>query len=254
MPTEPSVPPKPVSEVWRPELTRLPALNPGQRFFRWWARGFVRLVVFLFTRPKVTGLENFPRSGPALVVINHLGDADGVLGIAFWPVYTDPYAKIELIDLPVLGWIIEKYGVIWVHRGLPDRRALSAGLEGLRKGRIISIAPEGRESLIEALEGGTEGAAFLAWKANVPIVPVAITGTENWRIYGNMKRLKRTDVTLSVGKPFYLPVERDRKKVLEKGTRRIMEELARLLPVKYRGIYAYVGETDQKDPSEPIPN
>jgi 1-acyl-sn-glycerol-3-phosphate acyltransferase len=240
MPTVQSVPPKPVSEVWRPELTRLPALKAGQRFFRWWMRGFVRLVVFVVTRAKVTGLENFPRKGPALVVINHLGDADGVLGIAFWPVFTDPLAKIELIEIPRLGWLIEKYGVIWVHRGLPDRRALSSALEGLRKGRIISIAPEGRESPIGALEGGTEGAAFLARKANVPIVPVAITGTENWRIYGNMKRFKRTDVTLSVGEPFYLSTEGDRKKSLEDGTRRIMEALASMLPEQYRGIYAYV--------------
>ena len=242
MPNQQSIPPKPVSEVWRPELTRLPALKPGQRFSRWWMRGFVRLVVFAFTRARVTGLENFPRKGPALVVINHLGDADGVLGIAFWPVFTDPFAKIELIELPILGWLIELYGVIWVHRGLPDRRALSAALEGLRNGRIISIAPEGRESPIGALEGGTEGAAFLAWKANVPIVPVAITGTENWRIYGNMKRLRRTDVTLSVGEPFLLSAELDRKKALEAGTRRIMEELARLLPAQYRGIYAYVDD------------
>jgi 1-acyl-sn-glycerol-3-phosphate acyltransferase len=240
MPTVQSVPPKPVSEVWRPELTRLPALKAGQRFFRWWMRGFVRLVVFVVTRAKVTGLENFPRKGPALVVINHLGDADGVLGIAFWPVFTDPLAKIELIEIPRLGWLIEKYGVIWVHRGLPDRRALSSALEGLRKGRIISIAPEGRESPIGALEGGTEGAAFLARKANVPIVPVAITGTENWRIYGNMKRFKRTDVTLTVGEPFYLSTEGDRKKSLEDGTRRMMEALASMLPEQYRGIYAYV--------------
>jgi 1-acyl-sn-glycerol-3-phosphate acyltransferase len=203
-------------------------------------RGFVRLVVFVVTRAKVTGLENFPRKGPALVVINHLGDADGVLGIAFWPVFTDPLAKIELIEIPRLGWLIEKYGVIWVHRGLPDRRALSSALEGLRKGRIISIAPEGRESPIGALEGGTEGAAFLARKANVPIVPVAITGTENWRIYGNMKRFKRTDVTLTVGEPFYLSTEGDRKKSLEDGTRRMMEALASMLPEQYRGIYAYV--------------
>lgn len=242
MPKAPSLPPKPVSEVWRPELTRLPELKTRQRIYRRCMRAFVRLVVFLFTRATVKGLEKFPRKGPALVVINHLGDADGVLGIAFWPVFTDAFAKIELIDLPVLGWLIEMYGVIWVHRGLPDRRAISSGLEGFRKGRIISIAPEGRESLIGALEGGTEGAAFLAWKANVPIVPVAITGTENWRIYGNMKRLKRTDVSLEVGDPFYLDGELGRKEALQNGTRMIMEALARMLPVQYRGIYAYVEE------------
>jgi 1-acyl-sn-glycerol-3-phosphate acyltransferase len=247
MPPAPSLPPKPVSNIWRPEITHLPELKYFQKLFRWCIRLLVRLIVWIFTKPRVQGLEKFPRKGPALVVINHLGDADGVLGIAFWPVFTDPFAKIELFDLPLLGWIIEKYGVIWVHRGLPDRRAISAGLEGLHQGRIISIAPEGRESPLGALEGGTEGAAFLARKANVPIVPIAITGTENWRIYGNLKRLRRTDVTLTVGEPFYLVSETNRQAALAKGTRQIMETLARLLPKEYRGMYSYVDD-EKKDP------
>lgn len=210
-------------------------------------RWIVRIIVFLFTRIKVTGLDKFPRKGPALVVINHLGDADGLLGIAYWPVFTDPLAKIELFDLPLLGKIIDLFGVIWVHRGRPDRKALSAALEGLRLGRIISIAPEGRESLQGALEGGTEGAAFLARKAGVLVVPVALTGTENWRIYGNMRKLRRTDVTLTVGDAFYLPKENDRRTALEEGTRVIMEALARMLPVELRGVYGYVSEESREN-------
>jgi 1-acyl-sn-glycerol-3-phosphate acyltransferase len=240
MPEAQFLPPKPVSEVWRPELTRLPILKTWQRFFRYWMRGVVRVIVFLITRAIVTGLDKFPRNGPALVVINHLGDADGLVGIAYWPVFTDPLAKIELIDLPVLGKIIDLFGVIWVHRGRPDRKALGAALEGLRLGRIISIAPEGRESLQGALEGGTEGAAFLARKAGVMIVPVALTGTENWRIYGNMRKLRRTDITMTVGDAFYLPKVNDRRTGLDEGTRLIMEALARMLPVELRGVYSYV--------------
>jgi len=226
-------------------LTRLPSRSAFQRFFRWFMRGFCRLLLFLFTNLEISGLENYPENGPALVVINHLGDADGVLGVAYWPVFTDGFAKVELYDLPVLGKIIDWIGVIWVHRGQPDRRAITAALEGFRQGRIISIAPEGRESLTGALEGGTEGAAFLAWKAKVPIVPVAITGTYNDRLYHNMKHLKRTDVTMTVGKPFLLPDIRDRKLAMEDGTRRIMESLARLLPEELRGNYSYVNTVDE---------
>jgi 1-acyl-sn-glycerol-3-phosphate acyltransferase len=210
-------------------------------------RWIVRIIVFLFIRIKVTGLDKFPHKGPALVVINHLGDADGLLGIAYWPVFTDPLAKIELFDLPVLGKMIDLFGVIWVHRGRPDRKALSAALQGFRLGRIISIAPEGRESLQGALEGGTEGAAFLARKAGVLVVPVALTGTENWRIYGNMRKLRRTDVTLTVGDAFYLPKVNDRRTALEEGTRVIMEALARMLPVELRGVYGYVSEEPREN-------
>jgi len=246
MQTQRSNLPKPVSKTWRPELTGLPKLHAPQRFFRWFMHGFARMLVFFFTRTKILCIENYPAKGPALVVINHLGDADGALGVAFWPIFTDAFAKIELYDLPILGKIIHWIGVIWVHRGQPDRRAISAALEGFRKGRIISIAPEGRESITGALEGGTEGAAFLAWKANVPIVPVAITGTYNERLYHNMKRLKRTDVTMTIGKPFFLPEGLDRKQALEDGTRLIMEALARMLPKKLRGIYSYVS-AEEKD-------
>ncbi|MDI6768497.1 MAG: lysophospholipid acyltransferase family protein [Anaerolineales bacterium] len=247
---------KPVSEVWRPELTRLPRLTWGRRLFRGFIRALARCLVFAGSKATVSGLENFPKKGPALVVINHLGDADGVLGLAFWPAFTDALAKIELFDLPVLGWIIDTLGVIWVHRGRPDKRALSAALDGLQSGRIIMIAPEARESVIGALEEGTRGAAFLALKANVPIVPVTVTGTENERIYGNLKRLRRTPVTLRVGKPFVLPKlalsrspersegsaegQANRHEALRQATRLIMEALAGQLPPEYRGVYNYV--------------
>lgn len=223
-------------------MTRLPDRSRGQMLFRTMIRWLVRFLVFLFVRLKVEGIEKFPRQGPSLVVINHLGDADVVIGIACWPTATDTFAKMELFDLPVLGWIFEKYGVIWVHRGQPDRRAIQAGLDGLKLGRIISIAPEGRESPTGALEQGTQGAAYLAWKSGAPVTPVAITGTENWRIYGNMKQLRKTDVTMTVGEAIHLPEEADRHTALETDTRLIMEALAQLLPEEKRGVYRYVGK------------
>ena len=248
MPIAPSLPPKPVSEVWRPELTRLPALTPARRLVRGLLRGLVRFLVFCFTRTEVSGLENFPKNGPALVVMNHLGDADPLIMLAFLPVFPEALAKIELYNLPVLGALFHAYGVIWLHRGQPDRRAIRAALEGLRVGKFVGVAPEGRESLSGGLEEGTEGAAFLAIKACVPLVPVTITGTQNARLYGNMKRLRRTPVTLRVGKAFvfgsaigyYFPELANRQGTLREATRLIMEVLARQLPPEYRGVYSYV--------------
>jgi len=256
MPIAPSLPPKPpnyrvgaahgdkpVSEVWRPELTRLPALTPARRLVRWLLRGLVRFLVFCFTRTEVSGLENFPKNGPALVVMNHLGDADPLIMLAILPVFPEALAKIELYNLPILGALFHAYGVIWLHRGQPDRRAIRAALEGLRAGKFVGVAPEGRESLSGGLEEGTEGAAYLAMKAEVPLVPVTITGTQNARLYGNMKRLRRTTVTLRVGKAFVLPEPANRQSAQREATRLIMEALARQLPPEYRGVYSYVDET-----------
>ena len=83
MPTETSISPKPRSEVLRPSMTRLAPLTWWRRLFRRLIHWLSRLLVFLWTRPKVKGLENIPKRGPALLVSNHLGDADLILGFAY---------------------------------------------------------------------------------------------------------------------------------------------------------------------------
>jgi len=236
MQTQPSPPPKPITEVWRPDLVALPRLTLARRAFRVFLRGLTKLVTFFTMRTTIRGLENFPKQGPAIIVINHLGDADAVLVGASIPTTIEGMGKIELIDEWV-GAIMHAYGTIWVHRGRPDRRALRAALDGLAEGRIVALAPEGRQSLIGGLEEGNAGAAFLAMKSGAPIVPIAMTGTENGNIYGHLKKWKRAPVTLTVGKPFYLPVQPDRQKMLREGTRQIMGALASLLPESYRGNY-----------------
>ena len=234
---QPSSPPKPVTEIWRPDLVALPRLTLARRLFRQLARGVMKLLTFLFMDPTITGMENFPRQGPGLVVINHLGDADAVLLGASIPFMIEGMGKIELNDHWLVGPAFRAYGIIWVHRGRPDRKALRAALEGLAEGRMVTLAPEGRQSVIGGLEDGKAGAAFLALKSGAPIVPVVMTGTENSNIYSHMKRLKRARVTLTVGKPFFLQEQADRLATIREGTRQIMESLADLLPESYRGNY-----------------
>ena len=236
MQTQQSPPPKPITEVWRPDLVALPRLTLARRAFRAFLRGLTKLVTFFTMRTTIRGLENFPKQGPAIIVINHLGDADAVLVGASIPTTIEGMGKIELIDEWV-GPLMRAYGTIWVHRGRPDRRALRAALDGLAEGRIVALAPEGRQSLIGGLEEGNAGAAFLAMKSSAPIVPIAMTGTENENIYGHLKKWKRAPVTLTVGKPFYLPEQPDRQKMLREGTYKIMASLASLLPESYRGNY-----------------
>jgi 1-acyl-sn-glycerol-3-phosphate acyltransferase len=237
MQNQQSSPPKPITEIWRPDLVALPRLTFARRAFRVFMRGLTKIVTFFTMRTTIHGMENFPKQGPALIVINHLGDADAVLVGASIPTTIEGMGKIELNDDWLVGRIFRAYGVIWVHRGRPDRRALRAALDALAQGRMVGLAPEGRQSLIGGLEEGNEGAAFLAMKSGAPIVPVAMTGTENGNIYGHLKKWKRAPVTLTVGKPFFLREQADRQKMLREGTRQIMESLANLLPESYRGNY-----------------
>jgi len=236
MQNQPSSPPKPVTDWWRPDLSNLPRLTLMRRGFRLFARGVARLLVLINLRATISGLENFPKKGPALIVINHLGDADVVLLAATVPYSLDGMGKVENDEHWLVGPTFRAYGVIGVHRGRPDRRALRSALDGLAEGRMIALAPEGRQSLTGGLEEGTEGAAFLAMKSGALIVPIAMTGTENENIY-NRRWWQRARVTLSVGKPFQLEKQVDRQKMLRDGTNQIMEALASLLPESYQGNY-----------------
>src|SRR5215213_9571718 len=164
---QPSSQPKPVTDVWRPDLVALPRLTFGRRVFRVFLRGLTKLLTALLLRATVTGLENFPKRGPALIVFNHLGDADAILMMASvpFPSPIEGIGKIELNDHWLVGPIFRAHGIIWVHRGQPDRRALRAALDGLAEGRMVTLSPEGRQSVIGGLEEGNAGAAFLALKS-----------------------------------------------------------------------------------------
>lgn len=239
--------PKPVSEVWRPELVRLPQMTFARRAFRTFSHGLLKCIAKICLNVTAEGLENFPQKGPLLVVINHIGDADAPAIISAMPFAPDALGKVELYDLPILGKLIDWYGVIWLHRGRADIRALRAALDGFAEGRMIVIAPEGRYSVTGMLEEGNGGAAFLAYKSGAPILPIAVTGTENEKVYGQLKRLRRARVHVTVGKMFRLDEQaadaalsgsKERQEAVAAGTRQIMTALANLLPEKYRGEYS----------------
>jgi 1-acyl-sn-glycerol-3-phosphate acyltransferase len=234
--------PKPRSEFIHPEITRLPRITRWRRIVRRLISWMAKLVMRLCTRIEVTGLEHLRVCDSALIVANHLGDADVIVGVAYTPLNVEIIAKSELYDFPILGWLMDTYGVIWVHRGRPDKKAIRAALQAFDEKRKVAIAPEARESLTGGLEEGTGGAAYLALKADVPIIPVTFTGTGNQRVFGNLRRLRRTKITLKVGSPFRLNVASSLKQSIQAGTETIMKVLAQQLPAEYRGVYRLSGE------------
>jgi hypothetical protein len=73
-------------------------------------------------------------------------------------------------------------------------------------------------------------------------VPVTLVGSENRRIETNLKKLRRSPVEVTIGKPFILPMKKKDPAAIEQGTRLIMETLARQLPPEFRGFYAFIGD------------
>lgn len=245
MPNQPSSPPKPVTEIWRPDLIVLPQRTLLRRAFRLFYRFCMKLIVLFTMRLTVSGLENIPKQGPALLIGNHSGDADVIVGAAVIPHSAEWVGKIENRDDHwLVGPVFRAYGFIWIHRGKPDKRALRVVLDALAEGRMVVMAPEGRQTLTGGLEEGTDGATFLALKSGAPVVPIAMAGTENSNIYGGIKQRRRARVTVTIGKPFHIREQPDRRDSIRAGTRQIMEALARLLPPERRGPYDYLSELE----------
>ncbi len=199
-------------------------------------RGVARLILKLVARVDVSGLENIPAAGAFVAALNHLSSFDTLSMIALSPVRQGTaFGAIEHRSDFIAGWALDQLGVIWVRRGEADRDAIKIALDELKCGTAFGVAIEGTRSRTGALQAGKTGAAYLATRANVPILPIAVWGTE--LIISNLKRLKRSDVHIRVGQPIHLPEGRANTAQLEAYTDQIMLTIARMMPEQYRGVY-----------------
>lgn len=188
----------------------------------------------LATRMHVSGLENVPESGPYIVVSNHHSYVDAPLvGIAF-PHQMHALAA-EKYEYHPFRLILAPTGSIFIERGEVDRRALRQALNLLADGEILAIAIEGTRSKTGGLIEGKDGVAYIASRANVPLLPIVVYGTEH--VFHNLLRLRRTDVYADFGPLIHLPEGRLRAGQLTACTDQIMVTLAAMLPEQYRGIY-----------------
>jgi len=205
-------------------------------------RAVVRLLLPLLMRIEVIGKENFPDKGPYILVVNHLSVFDAVVLLAVCPHIIRAFAAAKHRRNPIYAPLLAAAGSIWVRRGEVDRQALRGALEVLRRGEVLGLAPEGtRARGTYALQRGKTGAAYLATRADVPLLPVGLTGTEKVKEY--LPRLRRAHVRVVVGRPFRLPQSGQvRGPKLYQYTDMIMYRIAALLPPEYRGIYSQLPE------------
>lgn len=203
-------------------------------------RFFLRIVLKIIARVEITGYGNIPQTGGAIVVSNHIGRLDAILGVIlserddFILMIAEKYQKVAF-----WRWWAKKVDAVWLDRYQADFRTLRIVLKRLKQGEILGMAPEGTRSETEILAEGKPGAAYLAAKANVPIIPVGLTGTEDRVVKYRLSHLRRLDINIRIGDPFYLPpMNRDnRDEFLAQSTEEIMCQIAALLPPEYRGFY-----------------
>jgi 1-acyl-sn-glycerol-3-phosphate acyltransferase len=190
------------------------------------------------------GLENVPREGAFIVVANHISLLDPlIIGATAGQLagrLIHFMAKQQIRGWPVIGWLATQAGVYFVRRGEGDRAAQRLSLELLGRGEPIAVFPEGTRSRTGVLGEPRDGAALLAMRTGLPLLPVSIVGSN--RLFRKGARLpRRSRVTVRVGEPFTLGRQatgRIDRQELAAGTDRIMRAIAALLPEAQRGRYS----------------
>ena len=209
-----------------------------------WVIGPLLTTVF---RPWVKGLENVPRTGPLIVVCNHLSFVDSV----FLPLMIDRQmaflAKSDYFTgKGIKGWFIRFFmtsaGQLPIDRsgGKASEASLNAGRQVLADGGVLAIYPEGTRSPDGRMYRGRTGVARMFLEAHVPVMPAAVIGTEKVMPLGsNIPKVHRVGVV--IGEPLdfsrFEGMESDRF-VLRSITDEIIYEMNKLSEQEYVDVYA----------------
>ena len=184
-------------------------------------------------------LARVPDQGPLIVVTNHVN----ILEIPIIYTHLQPRAVTGFVaayrwDSRWLRWLLDVCGAISLRRGEADVAALRRGMEMLKAGYMVIISPEGTRSGHGRLQKGHPGVVLLALHSGAPLLPVVYHGSE--RYPDNLRRLRRTDFHIVVGKPFYLDAGgvKVTRQVRRQMVDEVMYQMAALLPPAYRGVYS----------------
>ncbi|MGB8858751.1 MAG: HAD-IB family hydrolase [Ilumatobacteraceae bacterium] len=196
---------------------------------------------FPYAKFRISGTENIPTTGPAIIVGNHRSYFDSA-AMAVTIAQTERtvrfLGKKEVFDAPVVGQLAAAMGGIRVDRGTGSDEPLQAAAEALANGDLVAMMPQGTiprgKAFYDPQLKGRWGAARLAALARVPVIPVGLWGTEKvWprsaRVPNMLNVVTPPTVTITVGKPVKLTY-----KSADADTKRIMKALMDLLPPESR--------------------
>ncbi len=184
-------------------------LNPDKTLLYRIVAAILTGLSWLLFRPRVTGGENIPRSGPVLIAPIHRSNVDFVFTLFISPRKVFFMAKQELFPVPVLGTLLRHLGAFPVARGTADRESLHLAEEVLRRGEALILFPEGTRRDGRHVEALRDGAMFVASRTGASTIPVGIAGSDLAMPAGaKLPRFKRVRVV--VGAPITPPTAQGR--------------------------------------------
>ncbi len=194
------------------------------RFARGWARSVLRVSGISVD---VRHAERLASGRSVILAANHESFADIVVLLACLPLPVRFLAKRSIFRVPVLGWSIAAAGFIPVDRGDPSRGAatLDAALKRLRNGRSVVIFPEETRTRTGELQAFKKGAALLALRSGLPLLPIGLAGTRRILPPDSLV-MSPGRAVVSVGEP--IEVSGSGPKEARRLTERLRAEIGRL--------------------------
>jgi len=205
----------------------------------WVVNNIIKCITNLILKIDDAELVKVPKEGPLIAAANHVNFLDAPVIIThLYPRKTTGLVKKETWDKPLLAFLFNLWQGIPIDRDVADFDAFKKAKQALKDKKILAVAPEGTRSEDGRLIRGKPGISILASQTEAPIIPIAYYGHENF--LQNIKRFKRTPMTIKVGKAFRINLEgkTKTKELMQDAADAVMLEIAKLLPAQYHGVYS----------------
>jgi len=191
---------------------------------------FLLIVFKIFYRLSVTGQDNIPETGSAILVANHTSFLDPPMVAVSCKRHISFMGKAELFKVPILSTLLRSFETFPVNRNKVDLKAFRTAFGRLKQGRLLGVFPEGTRRRVGPKKMGSlePGAAYLILKSGTPMIPVGISGTD--KVIPTGKRLPRfPKVTVVIGKPVHFNIEKPSQENISEVTGRIEKDIVSLL-------------------------
>ena len=216
---------------------------PRKRTRRGILRAGIKAATWLLTNYRIEGKENLPKNGPLLIVGNHFSFLDTISPIRVTKYSLEFIGDAEMPMAPTIVKIFPRlWGTLRIMQGTANLEAIRAAEAILEQNGVLAIFPEGHVHKAP-LGNPLPGAAFLALRLGVPIIPIGTYSEDDWDIFGIItQKHRRARIVTRIGKPFGPLASADPNSVpgredVRRAGQQIMEQIAKMLPESARGPY-----------------